>query len=90
MQQTKSLNLKQLKKKHDNILNKLSKQEITHILYDFSKEDIIKDFEKLNINELSKYGSDFVNYFTAIERLDTKGRRDYFFLIQLFYTFSHL
>lgn len=77
----KHSNTKKIKKKLDKTLNKLSKSQITHMLYNFSKEDIIKDFEKLkkincvNINPLTKYGSAFVNYFTAIERLNTKGKR---------------
>jgi hypothetical protein len=74
---------KKINKRYDKTLHKLSKSNITHILYNFSKEHIIKDFEKLketecdNINFLSKYGSDFVNYFTAKERLDTKGKRGF-------------
>ena len=69
------------KKKYDRSLSNLSKSKITRILYNSSKEDLIKDFESLkeiscdNINVLSKQGSVFVNHFTAIERLDTKGRR---------------
>lgn len=72
---------KKINKRLDNALSKLSKSKITNILYNFSKDNIIKDFEKLrevscsNVNSFNKYGSNFVNYFTAIERLDTKGKR---------------
>jgi hypothetical protein len=62
------------------VIPKLSKQEITKILYPISKEDAINDYNKLkniNCDDISTtqlVGSDFVNYYTSIERLNTKGR----------------
>ena len=47
MHNLKKSKSKTIKKRYNNTLNKLSKSKITHILYGFSKEDIIKDFEKL-------------------------------------------
>jgi hypothetical protein len=63
------------------ILPKMTKTQITKHLYSFSLNDITQDFEKLrnlkcdNLNNKSNYGAKFVNNFTAIERLNTKGKR---------------
>ena len=60
---------------------KLSKTQIIKILYPISKESAINDYNKLKLIDCdklsitSRIGSDFVNFFTSIERLDTKGRR---------------
>lgn len=59
----------------------LSKTKITKLLYPISLDNAINDYNKLKSIECDKLstnstvGSDFVNFFTAIERLDTKGRR---------------
>lgn len=68
------------------LLPKMTKQQITKILYPISLEQAISDFDNLknvdcnSINDRSIVGSDFVNYFTAIERLNTKGRTKISFL----------
>lgn len=69
------------KKLTKEFIPKLSKTQITKMLYPISKKDAIEDYNKLkllicnNLSMTSTIGSDFVNFFTAIERLDTKGRR---------------
>jgi hypothetical protein len=59
----------------------LSKTQITKLLYPITYQNAIDDYNKLKSIECDKLlinstiGSNFVNFFTAIERLDTKGRR---------------
>jgi 16S rRNA G966 N2-methylase RsmD len=85
------------RKVYNKTFTTLSKSKITNIIYNFSKDDIIKDYEKLktiscdNINNLDKSGSKFINYFTAIERLDTKGKRGFTFfdIVHKFNTLYH-
>lgn len=63
------------------VLPKLTKQQITKKLYPITKTEIIKDFEDLkneSCDDLilkSRKGVKFVDFFTAYERLNTKGRR---------------
>ena len=61
----------------------LTKKEIVKKLKSITKEDAINDFEKLkkidcnNINDISqgsRVGANFVDYFTMLEKLETKGR----------------
>jgi hypothetical protein len=69
------------KKLTKEFIPKLSKTQIIKMLYPISKNNAIEDYNKLKLidcNNLlvsSTIGSDFINFFTAIERLDTKGRR---------------
>jgi hypothetical protein len=75
---------KKIKKHYKNltrkVLPKLTKKQVTKTIYPYTLNEIIQDFESLknvdcdNINNRSKHGSKFVNYFTAYERLNTKGR----------------
>lgn len=73
--------VKKYKKITKEFIPKLTKTQITKLLYPISKEDAIEDYNKLkssmcdDLSIKSLAGSDFINFFTAIERLDTKGRR---------------
>ena len=66
-------------------LPKLTKIQITKKLYSYTLNEIIEDFENLknidckNINNKSLQGRKFVDYFTAYERLNTKGRLGFSF-----------
>ena len=58
----------------------LSKSQLNKILYPISLDKALQDYNRFKNIECSdvtmtgKTGSDFVNYFTSIERLNTKGR----------------
>ena len=75
------------------VLEKLTKRQITKIVYPITLEDAIASFHKLkeidcsNINTLDKSGVDFVNYFTATERLNTNGRLNFSFF-DAYYNFN--
>jgi len=75
------------------IFPKLTKQQITKILYPFSLENAIESFNILrnstceNLTTLDKSGVDFVNYFTSIERLNTSGRLNFSFF-DVYYNFN--
>lgn len=77
------------------VFPKITKLQLTKIIYNISLDDAIADFNKLKniecneINNSSKVGSDFVNYFTAIERLNTKGRLKISFF-DTYYNFNEL
>lgn len=65
--------------------------ELTNIIYPYSFNDIIKDFNKIKdtTNDGSRVGSKFINYYTGIERLNTKGFRGYSFF-DIYYNFNDL
>lgn len=71
----------------------LTKENITKIVYPLTKNDAINSFNKLKkikcnkVKISQKVGSDFVNYFTAIERLNTKGKK-YISFFDLYYNFN--
>lgn len=69
----------------------ISKVELTNIIYPYSFEEILKDYEKLKqtTNNGSRTGSKFINFFTAIERLNTKGFRGLSFF-DVYYDFNKL
>ena len=79
---TKNKTVKLLKKP---TLDKLTKTQITKILYPITLDQAIESFKQLRevdcnkINLLDKTGVDFVNHFTSIERLNTKGRLNFSF-----------
>jgi len=62
------------------VFPKLTKNQITKLVYPITKEEAIASFLKLRetdcklVKPLDKTGLDFVNFFTAIERLNTNGR----------------
>ena len=66
-------------------LEKLSKTQVTKILYPITLDEAVESFNKLRavdcnkINILDKIGVDFVNHFTSIERLNTNGRLNFSF-----------
>lgn len=65
--------------------------ELTDIIYPYSFEEIMTDYEKLKsaTNDGSRAGSKFVNFFTAVERLNTKGFRGLSFF-DIYYNFNDL
>lgn len=65
--------------------------ELTNIIYPYSFEEIMTDYEKLKsaTNDGSRAGSKFVNFFTAVERLNTKGFRGLSFF-DIYYNFNDL
>lgn len=88
----KSKQTKTLKKIHRKILPKLSKKSIANLLYPVSLKEAIDDFNKLKVVDCndknnSTVGSKFVNHFTVIERLNTKGRRGVSFY-EMYYNFN--
>lgn len=81
------------KKINKEILEPLTKHQITKFVYPLSINDAIKSYEKLKLIKCDKLkvsqkiGSDFVNYFTAIERLNTKGKKHISFF-DLYFNFN--
>lgn len=76
----KTIYTKTLKKLKKQVLPKMSKKSIANLLYPDSLSDALEDFNKLKVIKCSEennsvIGSKLVNYFTAVERLNTKGRR---------------
>jgi hypothetical protein len=75
------------------VLDKLTKTQITRILYPATLEEAIESFHELRNTDcktlkiLDTVGIDFVNYFTSIERLNTKGRLNFSFF-DTYYKFN--
>jgi hypothetical protein len=75
------------------VLDKLTKTQVTKILYPITLEEAIDSFHELRNTDcktlkiLDTVGVDFVNYFTSIERLNTKGRLNYSFF-DTYYNFN--
>jgi hypothetical protein len=73
------------------VLPDLTKKQITKLVYPITKEKAIASFLKLRetdcakVKPLDKTGLDFVNFFTAVERLNTQGRLH----ISFFDTYYH-
>jgi 16S rRNA G966 N2-methylase RsmD len=74
-------------------LEKLSKQQITKILYPITLDQALDSFKQLReidckeIKLLDKTGTDFVNHFTSIERLNTNGRLNFSYF-DVYYNFN--
>jgi hypothetical protein len=91
----KNRKTKKFKKLTAPVLPKLSKKQLTKILYPITLDQAIDSFNQLraidcnNISTLEKTGTDFVNYFTAIERLNTAGRLKISFF-DVYYNFNEL
>lgn len=75
------------------VLEKLTKKQITKVLYPFTLEQAIASFNKLRdtpcdkLKPTERTGTEFVNFFTAIERLNTNGRLNFSFF-DIYYKFN--
>jgi hypothetical protein len=98
MTKTKKDNKKKAQNKTVKLLikptfKKLSKQKITKILYPITIDEAVESFKQLreidckDIKITEKTGTDFVNYFTSIERLNTNGRLNFSFF-DIYYNFN--
>ena len=65
----------------ESTLSEEEKEQIAYLIKPITYEKSVKDFENLynlqnlnNISDRCRIGNDFVDYFTFVERLNTKGK----------------
>jgi hypothetical protein len=74
-------------------LRSFTKLELTKTLYPITLDQAIESFQQLRdtdckqFNPLDTAGTDFVNHFTSIERLNTKGRLNFSYF-DMYYNFE--